>query len=565
MSKKTIELVCDKCGKTFIYRRNGNGLPQYCSYCFNKIRKAHEQLMEDEKIRLEEAAWRKQYIIDCKNFEEQLLKVTTIPLEDIVLDGGTLYIIGNGFDLMHGIKSSYRSFRDSMGKNNPLRNLLETYLKAEDIWADFESALGHVRMDMMANKEIIGDMLDMSGAFDEDAGAAEYYMAQEMAAEPMRMITEELDKRFRSWIEKLEIGTQDRPLKALIHDDKVLCFNYTEFIEKMYGVSEKNICYIHGCRRKKKGKSKERLILGHKPGASDEDFYEIEEIKKIKSYRSQMIDLAQEGVIGLLSEYDKKVTKDCQYIIALHKNFFKSLDTIENIVIIGHSVSPVDWDYFIEVAQNASKAKWYFGCHGIHDLENTIKLSTYLGIHPTIFRTDRISVSVIPEPKVPENIQRPKFKSIQSLDKKWRVQWWDKEINIIGNGMKKAYIMQEQIRTCVFSPIDDILFILIKGLDAGIPFFRLVDENWVYIDEIKPLPHQNVLNQRLRHVFATDNQITFVYNNRVREYSLETGALVRNLAKRDAKNDEYEGKEITEIFNYKLNFPSRQYFTNCYE
>ena len=232
MGKKTIELVCDKCGKTFIYRRNGNGLPQYCSYCFNKIRKAHEQLMEDEKIRLEEAAWRKQYIIDCKNFEEQLLKVTTIPLEDIVLDGGTLYIIGNGFDLMHGIKSSYRSFRDSMGKNNPLRNLLETYLKAEDIWADFESALGHVRMDMMANKEIIGDMLDMSGAFDEDAGAAEYYMAQEMAAEPMRMITEELDKRFRSWIEKLEIGTQDRPLKALIHDDKVLCFIIRSLLKK---------------------------------------------------------------------------------------------------------------------------------------------------------------------------------------------------------------------------------------------------------------------------------------------------------------------------------------------
>lgn len=74
MGKKTIEVVCDKCGKTFIYRRNGNGLPQYCSYCFNKIRKAHEQLMEDEKIRLEEAAWRKQYIIDCKKFEEQLLK-----------------------------------------------------------------------------------------------------------------------------------------------------------------------------------------------------------------------------------------------------------------------------------------------------------------------------------------------------------------------------------------------------------------------------------------------------------------------------------------------------------
>ena len=123
------------------------------------------------------------------------------------------------------------------------------------------------------------------------------------------------------------------------------------------------------------------------------------------------------------------------------------------------------------MAQNTSKAKWYFGCHRIHDLENTIKLSTYLGIHPTIFRTDRISVSVIPEPKVPENIHRPKFKSIQSLDKKWRVQWWDKEINIIGNGMKKAYIMQEQIRTCVFSPIDDILFYSNKRIGCGNSLF----------------------------------------------------------------------------------------------
>lgn len=77
-----------------------------------------------------------------------------------------------------------------------------------------------------------------------------------------------------------------------------------------------------------------------------------------------------------------------------------------------------------------------------------------------------------------------------------------KEINIIGNGMKKVYIMQEQIRTCVFSPIDDILFILIKGLDAGIPFFRLVDENWVYIDEIKPLAASECSQSKIASCFC---------------------------------------------------------------
>lgn len=75
---------------------------------------------------------------------------------------------------------------------------------------------------MMANPQIVGDMLDSSGFFDEDPGAAEYYMALEIAAEPMRSITEELEKKFRRWIEKLEIGTHDRPLKSIFHDDKVL-------------------------------------------------------------------------------------------------------------------------------------------------------------------------------------------------------------------------------------------------------------------------------------------------------------------------------------------------------
>lgn len=58
-------------------------------------------------------------------------------------DGHVLYIIGNGFDLMHGVKSSYYAFRDSLGKQNSLRKILESYLTPEDIWAYFENALAH--------------------------------------------------------------------------------------------------------------------------------------------------------------------------------------------------------------------------------------------------------------------------------------------------------------------------------------------------------------------------------------------------------------------------------------
>ena len=43
--------------------------------------------------------------------------------------------------------------------------------------------------------------------------------------------------------------SDDRPFSMLHGDYKVLSFNYTEFIETLYGAKSKNVCYIHGCRK----------------------------------------------------------------------------------------------------------------------------------------------------------------------------------------------------------------------------------------------------------------------------------------------------------------------------
>ena len=119
---------------------------------------------------------------------------------------------------------------------------------------------------------------------------------------------------------------------------------------------------------------------------------------------------------------------------------------------------------------------------------------------------------------------------------------------MIGSTSQTNRILQESIKRCVFSPAGDILFVVIDGLNAGIPFFRLIDGRWVYIDEMESIPNQNLLNRRLQYVYLNGEKITFVYNNRVREYSLETGALIRNQARRDAKSGHYEGEEIHRLF-----------------
>ena len=73
---------------------------------------------------------------NCKEKDETI----EINFEIIYADGfndsitdNALYIIGNGFDLMHGVKSSYYDFRNTIGKNNYLRICLETFISKIDI------------------------------------------------------------------------------------------------------------------------------------------------------------------------------------------------------------------------------------------------------------------------------------------------------------------------------------------------------------------------------------------------------------------------------------------------
>ena len=63
---------------------------------------------------------------------------------------------------------------------------------------------------------------------DEDADAAEFYLAVEAVANPISTIANDLQTAFRRWVNKLAVGTRDRPLEGLFTPGgKVLCFNYT--------------------------------------------------------------------------------------------------------------------------------------------------------------------------------------------------------------------------------------------------------------------------------------------------------------------------------------------------
>ena len=60
-----------------------------------------------------------------------------------------LYIIGNGFDLHHGLKSRYWDFKLYLeNKDKDLLEKLEEYFSSDSLWSDFEGTLEYLNTEI---------------------------------------------------------------------------------------------------------------------------------------------------------------------------------------------------------------------------------------------------------------------------------------------------------------------------------------------------------------------------------------------------------------------------------
>lgn len=560
----TMVKVCKNCNMRFAYRVREQEIdetrmrkaPTLCFTCrkmqYDKWKREKEEEENNKNKAKREQEWER----TKQEFEEELKTWNVMPLESICVDEEkTLYVLGNGFDLMHGVQSSYYAFRDSMGKHNNVRRTLEEYFNVANLWANLEEALAHFDLNRMCNSYAMDAMLEIMDAYGEDAGAAEYYMAVESAIEPLRIVAVELPKRFRKWVESLEIGTDDRPLLHLFGNGrgKVFNFNYTEFPEVMYNIQAENICYIHGCRKKIKYRPKDDLILGHLPGLSDASYYvEEKPVWKKNPYNRYLVESAQNNAIDMAVQYDNSFTKKCSEIIGMKAAFFNGLSNIQNVVVIGHSLSQVDWDYFVKIIDSLPKdrgVKWYIGCHSIGDLNNLKKMCE-AGIFEqkavNVFRTDKISVKFYEKngSEILKPIPKERCLAI-SQDQVWKVNAIEKTLTILRNEQIEYQLeIHAPVSRAAFVNKGKQLLVYIGGFDPAIYLFERKDATWNFVNELLPVNGHSIINDRLNNIYVDETSIRFVYNNRVHKYSIESGLLEGNTAIRNARFGSYEGEDI---------------------
>ena len=326
----------------------------------------------------------------------------------------------------------------------------------------------------------------------------------------------------------------------------------------MYGVPSENVCYIHGSRKRKKGHPPERLILGHLPGASA-DTYDFDDERRWKGkdpFRRAMVKLAQENALWIISEWDEELTKDSRKIIHAHQDFFDGLRSITTVVTIGHSFAPVDQDYFAAIVAalpNPGAVRWYFGCHGLHDLERLGRMLPKLSLDRScvyVCPTDNIRTTPLPTASAKPAAPKEKVRCA-SQDGRWQMITCGTWLSIRDTKQTKdvyRILCPTPASRGFFAQEARLLFVVLLGAVPGVLLFRRTDERWQFMNELHPSGHMYLLNRRLNHVYLTDDQVIFVYNNRVCRFSLNDGNLISNKAVRNARFAPYEGLEVGQHF-----------------
>ena len=277
-----------------------------------------------------------------------------------------LYIIGNGFDLHHNLKTSYYNFRDYLKNHNrEIYDLLEQYVCcSDDLWGDFEESLAKLDTD-----ELYCDNSNLLRNIEIGDISEDYYDPYEFSNEMERIydkLTIELIEAFKDFIYEAMSVDDLEILKHKIDIDinaRFLCFNYTDTLERIYHIQYNNINYIHNSIKE----SSEDIILGHSIDPSkfilkikDNDYY--------KPY--------DEGRL-ILNEYFETMHKPTDKIIEKNRSYFNSLSHIDKVYVFGHSISKVDIPYFEKIVQIINRnVEWvvsYYEEEEIETFKNTLK------------------------------------------------------------------------------------------------------------------------------------------------------------------------------------------------
>lgn len=259
-----------------------------------------------------------------------------------------LFIIGNGFDIDHGLCSKYSYFKEYL-INTYLPTLNRDYItypnvylapdggeivdpnsssqilyclindiSLESNWGDFEECLGH--LDYYRVLELVEK--------DEEKPSHYYYNIEDIVRDLDSSLFFSVSEIFCEWVETIDLSSAYKKYN-LSSSDLFLSFNYTPLLEDVYKINPDRICHIHGSIN-------ERIcIIGH--GNNSRVFNEYDECVSFE-----------------IEQLHNKLLKPTEKLYSKNQYFFRKIykSNITEIVFFGFSFSQIDYYYFKQLFCN---------------------------------------------------------------------------------------------------------------------------------------------------------------------------------------------------------------------
>lgn len=273
----------------------------------------------------------------------------------------SLYIIGNGFDKAHSMPVGYDNFKNHLKENNGDRSKCTTcpFLRLGECCAQecyILSLLNSANIDMEWNE------------FEESLANVDYRVLGIKTLKDFVTLIDNfinsLQEAFVAWINTINVPNWDSQKFYLETSAFYVSFNYTMTLEDTYSIPSANVLHIHGSY-KENVSSGRKYVFGHSSGLS--------------TIQNRMRSIIQNVDGSVIDEW-------CLALMRLKKDTFTEkrilhsrLDNLQFnnpiIRIIGHSFSPVDYDYFSEINKTFPCAKWIYYYHSpsaLCDAKNNI-------------------------------------------------------------------------------------------------------------------------------------------------------------------------------------------------
>jgi len=270
------------------------------------------------------------------------------------MENEDLYIIGNGFDIYHGLESRYSNFKEYLRVCDPvLHDNVVKFLPVKENWCDLELAFAYLDID-----QVIDEASEFLHSYSAENWSDSFHHDYQFELDRIvTALSRGLKSHFYQWIRQLNLSLTNQHPNKIVRippSSTFLNFNYTRTLQCVYGVKDTHIMHIHG----EADQDESSIILGH--SWNPKDIPDLNDVPNPEDMDTRVMEGNER-----INSYFGDTFKPSSEIIESRYDFFSGLKKIRNVYVLGHSLSEVDLPYFEEIIEHIDiDSNWYVTYYG---------------------------------------------------------------------------------------------------------------------------------------------------------------------------------------------------------